>query len=341
MNKYAAFFASAVFAGLSFLGPDAGSGAQTLVYQGNPQMHATTPATIEFFDVIREKTGGGLDIQFAGMGSVVKAEASFSAVRDGILDMGMFSPNDAIAALPLSNAAGFPWLVKDAAHGARLEKALLKALPEMKAELDKQVRLLAFWTSDRNCILSLHSAVRVPADLAGKRVLTWTPGLVDEIKAWGGIPVSIGSSDAYVGLQRGMGEAVYCQLPMAKALKLYEVAKFATPIAPSAVMPLAAGMNLDVWDALTPDEQAVVTEVLADWGRKMGDVTKADGDETIRVMKESGCRVVELSGTETGAFKALSLPVQREFWIRMLTNARIQDPAAYIDRVTAIASGVE
>lgn len=341
MNKRMALWICTALTGLIVACPAGEAEAQTLVYQGNPQMHATTPVCLEMFERIREKTGGSLDIKFVGMGSVVKAEAGFSSIRDGILDMGQFSPGDAIAALPLSNAAGFPWLVKDAAHGVRLQKALVEALPEMKTEMDKQVRVLALWTSDRNCILSLKGEVRSPSDLAGKRVLTWTPGLVDEIKAWGGIPVSIGSADAYVGLQRGMGEAVYCQLPMVKALKLYEVARFATPIAPSAVLPLAAGMNLDVWDSLTPEEQAVVAEVLADWGERLGKVTKADGDETIRVMKESGCRVVELSPQETEAFKTLSLPVLREFWIKMLDNARVKDPEAYIDRVTAIASGVE
>lgn len=324
-----------------YLAPALGIGAETLVHQGNPQMHATTPVSIELFDIIKEKTDGQLIIKFAGLGSVVKAEASFLSIRDGILDMGLFSPSDAITNLPLSNAAGFPWLIKNSAHGYRMQKALLEQIPEMKAELDKNVHLLAMWTSDRNCILSLDTAVKSPADLVGKRVLTWTPGLIDEIRAWGGIPISIGSSDAYVGLQRGMGSAVYCQLPMVKALKLYEVAKFATPISPSAVLPLGMGMNIDIWNSLSPETQAVVSDVLGDWGRILGDVTTADGDETIRIMQESGCVVSMLSEEETEAFKALSLPVLREFWIKMLTNAGIKDPGAYIDRVTALAATVE
>lgn len=339
MNRITLCFAAAAMA-LGSMVPCHAATGQTLVYQGNPQAHATTPVCIELFESIREKTGGSLQIKFAGMGSVVRAEATFTSIRDGMLDMGMFSPSDAITTLPLNNAAGFPWQVRDAAHGARVQKVLLEEIAEMRAEVGRHLHLLTQWTSDRNCILSLKSAVRSPADLAGKRVMTWTPGLVEEIKSYGGIPVSIGSGDAYVGLQRGMGDAVYCQLPMVKALKLHEVARFATPMAPSSVMPLYAGMNLDVWESLTPAEQAAVTGEAAEWGVKMGEVTKADGDETIRIMRESGCEVVELSPEETQAFEALSMPVLRGFWVKMLGSAQVKDPEGYLGRVAALVAGV-
>lgn len=314
-----------------------------IAYQGLNTTHPTTLVTNKYFEEIAAASSGNLIFKFLNQNSIVKGESVYPALKDGTLECGMYSPNYFLNALPYSQAVAFPWIARDAAHAARVIEALKKEIPELAAEQDtKYVLTLGLWGTDRCALISNTVQVKSPADIKGKRVLTWSPGTVEEIKAWGGTPVMISNTDAYVGLQRGLGDVCYGQMPMMNTLKLYEVAKYITVLPPSSMMGLAIGLNRDFWEEdLSDSMRDAMRKSFANLTLDMGEAVFQAGNADLDFFRSNGNEVLILSPDEVVPFKDLSEPVIRAFYLDRLKQAGIADPGAYIDLVQSIAAKVD
>ncbi len=237
---------------------------------------------------LKAKSNGMLVPHFFMSGSLAKQEEVVTGIMNGTLDMASSALGFDPDYFPLSQHIALPYSYDDAIHSTAILMHIYETNPEVKAEIDSIGKVLNMWASDRSALFSTKGKILSPADLQGKRVLFWNGSQVDQIKAWGGIPVQVSPNDTYVALQRGMGEVFLGPLPVGVAYKLMEVAKDIT-VLPAYVSSVVTWMNKDLWESLSPEQQQVLVETTQGWSKKTGEDLVRATNKDIETMNAAGC----------------------------------------------------
>jgi len=282
-------------------------------------------------------TAGKMVMHFNALNTLVKPNAMPRAIKNGSLEAGGILLQTASSMMPLSQLLSLPFLVQNAEEAAVMAWKMLETFPEIRAEAHAHFHILSVLGSDRYAFGSVKNPIRTPADLAGKRVLVWTPHQIEEIKAWGGIPVQISSSETYMGLQRGLGEVAYVPFPAMQSDKLAEVVKFITPI-PSRVLPLAIVINKEIWTNLPSEAKNYLNSTTgAHLGLRLGQALVNLSAEDVVRHTAIGCTFHELTHEEQAAFKQAAAAANQAYWGDMLRRNKVEDPEGWIAKVEKLA----
>lgn len=337
MNKFAAYAISAL--ALCLFPPAAQAEKVELVCQGLTMTHASSDVLRATFDQIHRDSDGEINISFVQVGAITKHEGAYPAIRDGMMDMGHYLPTHVSTQMPHALAMTLPWLTENAVHGGHVAEKLIASIPEINEEVNKDVKHLVAFAADRNAFLS-HRPIRTPADLKGKRVMTWVPDLLDEIKGYGAIPVHVSMTDIYVGLQRGLGDVVYGSLPMFKTLKLTEIAKEFTVMPATSNSMQCIGGSLDTFDGLSRDHIAVIEKNFSGKGLAIATAIYEYGNRDLEQFQKDGIHIYYPTKEELTLFREASMPEMRAAIIKKLENADMKEPEKFMERVYAIARTV-
>lgn len=290
---------------------------------------------------LEKDTGGRLKVHFFMSGAITKPEEAVPGVMNGNLDMAGVVSHYQDTLFPNTHVFEVPHVTRDSVQASALYWKAYNTIPEVKAEWDKVGKVLTVWGSDRSGLFSARGPMLSPADLKGKRVLIWNGGQVDQVKAWGGIPVQVSPNDTYMALQRGMGDVFFGPLPTGVAYKLMEVAKDITVI-PATTLFLVNVVNWDVWNEIPADLQQQLYDKLGGEqaslksGQFLYDYTNKDID----TMKAAGCTIHYLSEPQYQAFKDADHDVTMAFWRDDLKRLGIKDPEAAIQKVYDMAATI-
>lgn len=290
---------------------------------------------------IKAESDGRLVLHFFQSATLVKPEEALPALKNGTVDIISFGSTYQETLFPHSYLYNMPYLVKDCVQSSALYWKIYNELPEVKAEWDKHGKILTIWGSDRTGIYSVKGPILSPADMQGKRVLFWSGGLADQIKAWGGTPVQITPNDTYIALQRGMGDAFFGPLPAGVAFKLLEVAKDVT-ILPTFTQMMVNGVSWDVWNELPTDLQDLLYAKLGgeENSIKTGRILYDATDRDIETMKAAGCTIHDLSDEQRMAFQDADRGTIMPFWISELKRIGNPDPEGAIKRAYELGAAL-
>ncbi len=277
-------------------------------YAYNPMHIFYTNIAEPWIEELSEATNGELIVHLYQGGGLMKDPEVIASLMSGTLDMGSTGATFAADLLPQFIYSALPFLTPDSVHATALFEEMYKSDPGFKAEIDNVGKLLAIWGSDTAAIFSTSGPVTSPADMKGKRVLIWGGKQVPLVEAWGGIPVQVLASDTYIGLQRGMGELFLGPLPTGVSFQLMEVAKDVTPIS-AFVAPIAVWMSNDLWDYLSPEQQEIVVETTAHWGKETGQSLYNLRSRDIGIMEKNGVTFHNLTPEQLKVFQDLEKPV--------------------------------
>ncbi len=286
---------------------------------------------------MKTKSGGTVTPHFFMSGALAKPEEVVTALMNGTLDMAGASVAFDPDLFPLSLHIALPYSYDDAIHSTAIINYLYENNAEIKAEFDNVGKVLALWQSDRSALFSAKGKISSPADLKGKRVLFWNGSQVDQIKAWGGIPVQVSPNDTYVALQRGMGEVFLGPLPVGVAYKLMEVAKEIT-VLPAFVTSIIVWMNKDLWNSMSPDQQKLIEESVNTWGKKTGEDLVRGSNKDMETMKAAGCKIYILTAEEYKPFRDADAPVILGFVEKEFKRMGVQkDPKEWVDYIYSVS----
>ncbi len=140
--------------------------------------------------------------------------------------------------------------------------------------------------------------VTQPADLEGVRVRTIdAPSWIATVNAMGATAVPMAWSEVYSGLQLGAIDGAEAQLTGAYGIKLHEVTG---NLAFTNHVQLVTGLaTSESWfQALTPEQQAILIEELARAGDEASVATVQRGSEVLEEMKAAGVVVNEVNPEE-------------------------------------------
>lgn len=202
-----------------------------------------------------------------------------------------------------------PYIVKDRAHMARIEKEVFWPSIAPLAE-KKGLRVLAVWENGYRHITSNKQPITVPADLKGIKLRVpegkWRVKMFQE---YGANPSPMKFSELFTALQTGVMDGQENPLTQIYSAKLHEVQKFLS-MSGHVYTPAYLTVGAKRYDALPADVRKILEEAARETQAYVyATAIKAETD-LLEKLKQSGIKVNEV---DKNAFIAASKGIYEDF----------------------------
>jgi tripartite ATP-independent transporter DctP family solute receptor len=240
------------------------------------------------------RTNGALEMQFFGKTLIPQELEIMNAVKSGSIAMG--SPAGAAATIfPEMGALLVPYLVKDYTTAYGMLNGQIGDKLSKQIEDNYKLKVLCyfdygfrhFWTSKKPII--------EPRDLRGLKIRVQQSKIFgDTINGLGGSAVPMAYGEVVTAAKQGVIDGGDLPVVNMKALKIYEVSKYAS-LTYHNYGPTNAVMNLDIWNGLTSDQQKLVLELSRTAQEKIRQLTESVDhfEEAKALLEPLGMTVVE------------------------------------------------
>lgn len=243
---------------------------------------------------IEERTSHKVNIQELHAGQVAKVTEVLEATRDGLLDIGfvslIFEPSNGF----LQNFTLFlPFNSPDAKRVTEAAIATYQAFPQLYSVFEKEHNQK--WLGGAclaNYGLGSNFAWQAFKDLEGKKIagaginLDWIAGAV---------PVASNLNEAYQSIQSGVYQGYLAASSWWHTFKLNEVAKYYTKTDFGAQFFNAVTINVNTWNRLPPEVQAILVELGKEWSGVTAEVCARNDAQGLQKLKDLGVDVSEIS----------------------------------------------
>ncbi len=174
---------------------------------------------------IKEYSGGRMEIEAHWMGSICGEQKCGEQAMQGLIDIATSSTANFGNFATTYAIADLPFIFKDLASANKLAVNWFGKSLHANALKDTPFRVYGvFSVGGFRAIGNNIRAVKQPSDLKGIKIrVTKSPVEFTLIKAWGGVPIPYDWTQLYQGLQTGVVNGQYVQLPWQDLYKMYEV----------------------------------------------------------------------------------------------------------------------
>ena len=243
-------------------------------------------------------------IRIYGAGELGKGpQQQYRRVVTGVMDIGFVLPAFTEANFPLLTAYEAPGRFAD---GPEATEAMWADMEALAPEMDRAVPL-AVWGNNPTIMITVDKPVRTPADMEGLKVRVANSRAAEIVTAWGGVPVNMPPTEAYLALSTGVVDAIYIDPSAFSSYNLYEVTGYATVNIPGSISTFLLAMNKDVHDGLSDAEkEALAAASGKELSVEASAVFKRAGDAALELAAENGVEIITLSDEQFDAFNALS-----------------------------------
>jgi C4-dicarboxylate-binding protein DctP len=300
----------------------AGSGparAETVLRLGLPvSLDSAAGLNIrEFARQVQARTSNAIKVELRGKERHLGEDEVLAEVASGNLEIGATTLNQVANDVPLARAFLQPFLFNFDA----LIQAATAHENEVRALIDRDIlrwtnaRVLWWQPYGSSVIFSRGSPTTNPSAIAA-RVIGATDNQSRElIGICGGAPRRVVPADVFSELQKGGIKAAVTDIMNVKERELWRVADTITNLRHSPSL-LMIAINQDAWRRLTPEQQAIVTELAQDAQDIMWGSFATIRAQAYAFAIEKGMRVVELPAEDTAAWRACSAPLLETYMER-------------------------
>ena len=269
----------------------------------------------QWAQMISEKSGGKVKINFYWSESLLKASELYRGVQTGVADMSYYVVGLDYGLMPLNmftklGFMGYPSMEA----GTEIYHKIWDKFPEIRNEF-KGVKVMAARMSPGYHLSFVNKEVRVPADIKGMKIISSGAGLAAELAAMGAATMDVKVGDMYMSLERGLAEGICAHFPVLHAFGVLPVVKYHTMFGNGAVFSIDnVLMNLKTWNSLPPDIQKIF-EDLSPWLGQ--EIIKADVGYVAMVIgkaKEMGHTFITPTPAEMKLWREAAQPVHDK-WI--------------------------
>ena len=249
--------------------------------------------------VIEERTEGRVKLKFYGGGTQGTEDKVLQKIKIGQLHGGTFSATDFMKDYGAINIYGLPFVFESWEEMRYVRDKMDTKLESGFADLN----FVTFGIAGSFSVVLSNEPISRYEDMKGKKV--WLPqGDFVSYEAMRRLqlsPVALPVTDVLTGLQTGLLDIAALPPEVAVALQWHTRVKYVTD------MPVAFGISFlaiskRVFDKLTPDDQAVVAEVLSGVYRKLDEQAPAESDNAMTALVNIGIKNVQ---PEDGQFQEL------------------------------------
>lgn len=255
---------------------------------------------------VEKRTNGSLKVDVYPNSSLMKTLAQFSALRKGALDMTLYPLSYAGGEVQETNLGLMPAIVTSYEQARKWRTAPIGQ--ELAKSLDEKGVVFVTWIWQSGSIASRGKAVLVPEDSKGMKVRGGGKEMDMVFQAAGAQVSSMPSNEMYIGMQTGALDAAISASTSLISFRLDELTKNLTSGRGNTfwfiLEPLL--MAKSTFQALTPEQQKVVTEVgleLEDFAFK---AAKEDDENLVKTYAAKGAKINDLTPDHIEKWKALA-----------------------------------
>lgn len=217
---------------------------------------------------------GALEMQFFGKTLIPQELEIMNAVKSGSIAMG--SPAGAAATVfPEMGALLVPYLVKDYASAYAMLNGKIGDKLSKQIEDNYKLKVLCYFDYGFRHFWTSKKPIVEPKDLRGMKIRVQQSKIFgDTINGLGGSAIPMAYGEVVSAAKQGVIDGGDLPVVNMKALKIYEVSKYAS-LTYHNYGPTNAVMNLDIWNGLTPDQQKLVMDLSRTAQEKIREATES------------------------------------------------------------------
>ena len=308
----------------AFAGPLA---AQTEIKFG----HVGEPGSLfaasaeEFAKRANDKLGGKAKVVVYGSSQLGGDKEMLQKVKLGTLDMAV--PSTVMSSeADLFGVFEMPYLVKDRAHMAKIEKEIF--WPKLEPEAEKKgLRVLAVWENGYRHITNSKKPIKVPSDLKGIKLRVpegkWR---VKMFQAYDANPSPMKFSELFTALQTGVMDGQENPFTQIYSAKLQEVQKYLS-LSGHVYTPAYLTVGKTKWESLPPDVRKALEDTAKETQAWVYEVAAKDDTDLLGKLKQAG---MQANDVDKDAFITASKPIYEEF------GKEVPGAKELIDRAVAL-----
>lgn len=253
-----------------------------------------------FCNKVAEVSGGMLEVDLIGAGSLGSTAQHYAQMKDGTLDFFITALDTGGTMI---NGEDFsisvvPYLFNDLDHFQKFLDSDILAEMMAGVEEPNNVKYLGPMGLGYPRALSTSKPVKTLADIANLKVrVPESPAMLAVWEAWGANPVIIASKDLYTSLESGLCDAQENDISTSFANGWLEVCKYFMElnyVQQSNIVYICQG----TWDSLTEQEQAWITQAMTEAHKEFSDEHLGRYDAIKQEVIASGVEFVEVDKSE-------------------------------------------
>ena len=211
-----------------------------------PTKMASFPVIQEFYKGLEEATGGAVKVRFHTGGSMGKAGETYQRTLSGVNDIGHINPIFNSGVFPMWDIFDYPVRCPSGEQLARLQIKMYE-----KGYFDKefsQVKVMALYNVG-SFVLYSNKKITKFDELKGIKIRISSMAGSEMAKAVDAVPVSTGTGEIYLAMQKGIVDVVMTVWDGAVVFKLNEVSKYVNEINLMSTTHIVL-MNKKTWEKL-------------------------------------------------------------------------------------------
>src|SRR5258708_19122987 len=243
---------------------------------------------------VRKRSNGELDMQFFGATLMSKELEIMNAVKSGNIAMG--NPGGAAATVfPEMGVFLVPYLVQSYDQAYKMFNGSIGDALDKQFQEKYKLKTLCFFAYGFRHFWTSKKPIVEPKDLRGSKIRVQQAKVFgDTINGLGGSAVPMAWGEVITAAKQGVIDGGDLPIVNMKALKIYEVSKYAS-LTYHNYGPTNAVMNLDVWNGLAVEHQQLIMDLSRAAQEKIREPTES-GDNFAKAKTELeplGLTVVE------------------------------------------------
>jgi len=284
--------------------------AQTEIKLG----HVGEPGSIfaksaeEYARRANERLGGKAKVVVYGSSQLGGDKELLQKVKLGTVDMAV--PSTVMSSeADMFGVFEMPYLVKDRAHMAKIEKEVF--WPKIAPEAEKKgLKILAVWENGYRHITNSKRPINLPADLQGIKLRVpegkWR---VKMFQAYGANPSPMKFSEVFTALQTGVMDGQENPFTQIYSAKFQEVQKYLS-LTGHVYTPAYLVVGTKKWETLPADVRKILEDTAKETQAFVYSTAEKDENDLLGKLKSAGMQV---NTPNKDAFIAASKPVYDEF----------------------------
>lgn len=274
-----------------------------------PVTHPRHLSLLEFEKIVEEKTGGAVEVELFSDGQLGTEAEMLESVEMGILEGMRGGQMDFV---PQMLAFTLPFLAETIEDVEVLLSSDLCAEIRELAQKDNMI-MLSVCDSGGFRNFSANKPLKTPDDFKGMKMRS--PGIITidwTLQALGASSTTVPYSELYLALNTGVADGQENPYINVAAMKFYEVQDYFTEVNYQ-FHPDPFYINLDFWNGLPAEYQAVITEAAAEMCKVNNRLITENLAAAKQEIIDGGATVIELTEEERKAFRDAVQPVYQRF----------------------------
>ena len=272
-----------------------------------PSSHPLVKAMDVLKNKANEKSKGSVTIQIYPAGQLYNDKNMNDAIISGGIDMGLNTVGRWATIVPAMDIFDVPFIFPSY---EKVDKAIDSGLGEkLGSELMKKGVRPLIW-ADYGFVQYANNKklVKTPADFDGLKIRGYSKYSAETIKAMGASSVTMGSSEVYMGIQRGTIDGQTSGTTAMRDRKMYEVHKYLT-VTNHASPEFIVAINGKSYSKLNANQKKALDAAAIEVRDMIRANAKAEDLKALADLKAKGMEVYEVPENELQAWRDATKPV--------------------------------